>query len=764
MSKPVIKDQLQYVSPAIKPPPTGGLPSARRIRHIHDAELFKALRLDRPELREVARCARRKDYEGAYEAWRAYVAAKKTIPPELSDELTRQQLAADPARRARVTEDAERLLRHEITGWTGATRKFGKRVRFNCDWGPGGVYGMTYVSWIMPLRSAYLATGDERYAAAFDDLFNQWYEQRDSIKGQDRDSGSYSPVWYELAVGARCRHWSTLYWTFRASPSLSLRTHERLLKAILGNGRWLADYEEKYGYRVANWQMLASMGLLIAGRLWDEFREAADWRRVAVTRFLEHAERDFFADGCFSERITGYGGGCVGRIRQIYDWSASLGMPAAKRRWLRDRLNRMYRFFLLTATPPHGTLAYGDAGYGDATHLLEDGFRTTGDRELLWPIRDSELARKHKPKKPAFTSTVLRPSGFAIMRDGWEADSLFMSVNFGPYGSPHTHSDLLDFDLFAYNTLLAADTTRFGSYGHPLDYTCRRAASHNQIVVEDAQLDRINTRGENVIWSTQDGADFFHAMHRGYEDQFHLLIERTIIFVRGEYWFVSDVIRQPESRYSYTWYLHSPWRWLVNRERVARTQHSPGLLVVPAMAGEIRRVRQGCTFDARDTKGYLQPPCNERHWFGYQKYSFDEEVVSYGAALIPYRSEAPRGVRVRKLPGAPSPPMADPAGVPRGRAEPGAPSPPMADLSGVPRGRAEAFEVLQGRKRDVFIFAHGGGALHRYGEIETDARLALVRFERGRLVGVNAVRASQLSVGGQKLRGARKLADEFSFP
>jgi len=54
MAKACTEGQLQHVPSAYYPPPTGGLPGARRIRHISDADLLKARRLDLPELAHVA--------------------------------------------------------------------------------------------------------------------------------------------------------------------------------------------------------------------------------------------------------------------------------------------------------------------------------------------------------------------------------------------------------------------------------------------------------------------------------------------------------------------------------------------------------------------------------------------------------------------------------------------------------------------------------------------------------------------------------------
>ena len=729
------KDYVVLPGDQPRPVDPSELPSARRIRHISNPEFFRAVRLDMPELRQAADAVRARRYKDAFEAYDAYLRERTSFPPHPPFEEQVAALEADAERRKGAIKAADHLVAHEVPGRGGQVVKFGKRFKFDYS-GPGGIYCGTYMNWMQPLLQAYLLTGEDRYVAAFDEIFNQWIDVRDTV--MPKGGNEFNPVWYELAAAKRGQNWPTFYWAYRHSEALRPATRVRMLKATLGNARWLAEHEATLGFRGGNWQMIGAHALVDIGRLCPEFRDAKDWVRVGVDWLIEHARRDFFPDGGHSERLPGYGGLCIRKLRQLVEMGDDVGLSKQRRRWLIDRFRLMHRWYLHTATPPHGTLACGDAGYGDATHFFVNGFQLSGDRELLWPIRDSELARQHKPKEPKFTSTILRPSGFAMMRDGWDADSLYMSINFGPYGSPHTHNDLLNFDIFAHNTLLVADTTRYGGYDCPLEHVVRAATAHNQIVVDDRDFDRLNSRGERVVWSAQDGADFFSARHRGYEDTHHVHLERSVIFVRGEYWFMSDVVREFHAHHVYTWYLHSPWRWTTGKDCVVRTRHKPGLLVVPARADEVRHVRTGCTFDARDTAGFINPPHNERHWIGYQKYTHKDTVVTYGTVLAPYKEKPPKRLEAKALE------------VTRNAAP-------------VPRGEAEAFEVRRGRKRDVFVFAHKGKGPRRYGGIETDARMALLRFQDGHLRSVNAVSVGSLSVAGRALLAAKRKREEFSW-
>ena len=82
------------------------------------------------------------------------------------------------------------MVAHNITGWGGVNIQHGPVVDFNADYGRGGKYGFHYWEWSQPLLWAYMGTRDPKYLDAFDELFNQWYEQRDDVVGAYEDKGS----------------------------------------------------------------------------------------------------------------------------------------------------------------------------------------------------------------------------------------------------------------------------------------------------------------------------------------------------------------------------------------------------------------------------------------------------------------------------------------------------------------------------------------------------------------------------------------------
>lgn len=609
--------------------------SKSQMMHIPTRDLFAAMDLSGKGLADVRDAVRAKKWQEACAVWGDYFAKRSELP-----NMTE---AEGPSEEAGVIREAERVVDHEIQGWHNVTHRFGKRVDFNAEWGTSGKYGTHYLAWMTPLRLAFEATGDRRYAECFDDLFNQWYEQRDKL---DHPIPNLHVIFYELGAGGRTPRLIDHYYAYRETGIMGPRTHERMLKTILGGCRWLCALEKDEGYRDGNWQMCGSWALVYAGGLFPEFKEAKDWVRIGTQRLVEHAEKDFYEDGCHFERASGYGSWCTRMTEDLYAFS-KINPNVTLKVDLKKRITRMYDWWLSIATPLGESQGFNDGGFGRIDGILKRGVEFTKDGRYLWPIRDRVTSHQGiRPRKPGYTSIDTRPSGFAVMRSGWDPDDMYMIVNYGPWGGGHAHNDLLDFALYAYGAPVAVETNRWGAYDNPLDHTFRSPQAHNQVVVNDAPMDRRHHQGERPVWATGEGLDYFSAVSNAYLSAFGVSIERRVLFLKPDVFLVSDTILEARRHNSYTSYLHAPAKWRAGKSRSVTTS-KPGVQAVPAKPSEIRYVRQGTSYTAKDGAPGPRP---ERHWIGLQKWVPREGVQSvvYDVALVPFKTK-PAEVKVTRL-------------------------------------------------------------------------------------------------------------------
>ena len=597
--------------------------SRSKMMHISNCELLAAMKLTSPALAAVRRETRTKNWDDAFKAWGDYFAHRRS--PRNMPNRGHFSPVSNPLA------EADRLVEHEIQGWHEITHKFGKKVDFNADWGVTGIYGTHYWHWAEPLRYAFRQTGQECYPACFDDLFNQWYCQRDRLS---HPIPRMHVIFNELGIGCRSPLFIDHYFEYRKTGLLGWRTHMRMLKTILGGCRWLYLYEKNEPYRANNQQMCGSWALVYAGGLFPEFKEAASWVSVGAKRLLQHLDRDFYDDGGNYERAAGYGGWCARMIEDLLQFSKMgncLKVPAG----LHERVTRMYDWFLATTTPLGETQGFNDGGFSRDDETFSSGVSFTGQGKYLWPIRSRlKSVNGLRPRHPGYTSIDLRPSGFAVMRSDWDEQARYMLINYGPGGGVHTHPGLLDFALYAYGQPLAIEASRWGSYDHPLNATFRSPGAHNQVVVDKRPMNRQDHRGEDVTWATGKHIDYFTAKHRCYEE-WRVQIRRSITFLKPDYYLISDTILEGLDHHCYTWYLHSPFKWSGTKRRCV-TRGAPGLQVIPARPAEIRHLQQGTSYEASDNCPLEYP---NRYWIGFQKWLDDERsrAVVYDVALVPHR-------------------------------------------------------------------------------------------------------------------------------
>ncbi|HWB52688.1 MAG TPA: heparinase II/III family protein, partial [Tepidisphaeraceae bacterium] len=425
------------------------IPSAdfqKRIAQISDEDLLSALEFSPKTL----------------EAWAQQWPnrAARCLFRDADDLVTSRQLAAESfePKRQEVLRSAERILQHDIQGWGDVSIQHGPTVDFNADYGESGKYGFHYWVWAKPLIQAFLLTEDQKYLAEFDALFNSWYEQRGCVKG----AFDFDVIYYELGLGVRNRTFLEYYCLPFAARSL--QTHERMLKTLLGAGRWLFN-EESGGYRGGNWQVMGCTGLASIAALLPEFRESAAWADVAIERLTEHLQKDLYADGCHSERVpSSY---MLTVYKDIRNVAALTG-----RQDLNEPLDRMLHWFMQTLPPD------------EVLPGINDGSRQRMPKRLL-----AEGSKKFPDARKK--SVCLRPSGFTVLRGDGTPNSIYMLVNHGPPFGGHTHKDALAFEMHAHGMPMAIDSGIGRTYDDPLHEPWYvTPAAHNMLEVVGAKLDR----------------------------------------------------------------------------------------------------------------------------------------------------------------------------------------------------------------------------------------------------------------------------------
>ena len=669
---------------------------ASKVRTIADAECFAALDLDAADLKPVRDALRRHGPEASYRAWGdswtrsarpRYVTKTSQLLID-TDLLTdyedfRATLAARPAERDTIVARANELLRNTIRTWGDRTEQFGPVVDFNRDVGQSGRYGFHYWWWARPLVWAALLTGDERYLDKFQEFFNQWYDQRNSIT---RGFPDLDVVFYELGISARTRVFAE--YLLMPHRNRTPRTYEQMLKTLLGGARWLHELERHEGYRPGNWQIVGSYTLVQIALLVPEFRESPAWLATGLQRLEEHLERDFFEDGGHSERAPrNYTLLTYLSYRNVCSLLERHDRAGETARLIRSRMGRTIDWWVAMIAPTGEIPAYNDSHRGlFPADILRDGAEYFARPAVSGVLRHL-FGERGDTTLPAFRSRHLPASGFTVMRTDWSREALYFNTGYGPYAS-HTHNDLLSFEIYAYGRALVVDAGIGMTYDDPLYLTWYKSApAHNTVVVNGKEMKREGIRGEDVRWGIAGEIEYFAAGHNGYLEAFGVRHRRQVVFVKPDFWFVLDDLAGTRPGDTLSWYLHSPtvlrpagWGF--------RSESGPGLMVLPATRPEAVRTGEGMAASTVDLRpGQVQ----SINWIRFDLSGKETTHVQFPVLLLPFRE-----------------------------------NPPEVRLERVARNH---YRVTTGSREDQLIFGGGGGEGQAW---ETDAALLYLRSEDGK--------------------------------
>ncbi|NOZ20725.1 MAG: hypothetical protein GXP25_06505 [Planctomycetes bacterium] len=537
-------------------------PDPERVVNISDETFFSAIAPDFPGMKAILRHAKSKKYDWAWDALDKYL--RKNMEPvgELRDVAAYREQNGN-SRPGGTDSRADQVCNHVIRVWHTQVVDFGKDMDWTKVEGRSSLYGFHYWGWSSPLWTAYIRTGNEKYAAGFDELFASWYAQRGKVSNVVPTNDI---IWYELGCGCRAMVFAKLYYATIHSKSLRPETRKLILKTLLGHANQLQAQQE-CGYTDGNFQLVAASALYQLGLVFPWFKDAAKWRETATARLLEHAYWDFSKEGGHNERCIGYGSMSMRAVRALLLYARDDPAPSALLDALREKVFQMQLWFLKYVAPNGVFTGVNDSSFCSAEFLLSDFAKFTGDGRFLWPIRGSSRAPKDiEPKQPEFVSVHMPDSGWTFMRDGWEKGSFYLQVNWGRYGSGHTHPAILDINTFAYGEPMVIETARFGSYDNPLEPYFRSPEAHNEVAIEGCKLERKTHQGENIVWRSGKKIDYFEGTHAGYEESAGKIIKRQILFVKGAYWLVIDTILDAPGKKggetpTATLNWHAPYKW-----------------------------------------------------------------------------------------------------------------------------------------------------------------------------------------------------------
>lgn len=461
-----------------------------------------------------------------------------------------------------VAASADRILQHFYGGyflgedidWTSNKYDLSEPA-FTREW----TYGLNRFRHWRTLGQAYWATGDERYAKEWIAQMRDWIEDN---PWPLFSTGNSTLTWRTIEAGIRTSgSWPDALCYFLGSPSLKPDDLVMFLKSWIEHARHLMRITTEYPEHGGNWVTMECNGLGHLGILMPECRDASLWLQTAVDRLSLELDRQVYPDGAQKELTTGYHQVALRNFVDLYKIAHHNGM-ALDESYL-ARLEKMYEYNLKAMTPENRLPPLNDAGYTQVSGALEEGIALFDRDDFRWAVSGGVQG-----EAPNYTSVAFPYAGQYVMRSGWSDDDLYLLFESGPYGIGHQHEDKLSMFAYAYGRVLL---TEAGTYSYDRSKYRRYVLgtwAHNTVLVDGGQQRRGGLRDtyetdaplEN-LWihnDVFDAADGLYESGYGPKRDTSITHERTVVFIRPDYWVVVDRLHTQEPHdYDILWHLNN---------------------------------------------------------------------------------------------------------------------------------------------------------------------------------------------------------------
>lgn len=545
-----------------------------KIRYITDEELVRSLRIKAIEP-ALQKALKSKDYDRVSTILHDYFAARKdngrlssydsqnkrhfiTIEEFLND------VRPDTGRYNAILRSARQVYTPD-KGFTLFGVNWGKRIDFNHHYAHVSKWGVHYLYFLDDQINHYLLTRNPAIARAFDDLFNQWYDQLDSVTQEQviHHTTSYDFVWYELGLANRTQRLVDAQRVF--VNQLTPETNKKLLKNILGSARWLDQCLKKTPFHPYNWQTHTAMTLSYAALVFPEFRESGTWLDRSKKTMVLHLENDILDDGGYVERTPSYAEYMFSVFYRYMMMLQYFKNDSSLREKYLGRMEKFVEFFVLTNSPVGVNTPFNDASrnrslirlFKEMAVFFKRGDFAGAVRQELSP--DELASFPVTVKEPGTRSVDFPDSRFVVMRDSWDPNSYFLMLNYGDYQN-HCHFDQLDFEIYANGIPLALDAAigklgyldslQVSWYKHPL--------SHNMLTINRAVPEKMDKPGYDKVWSPQKQTEYFAATHDGYLRHQNAKHRRHVVFAKTRYWLIIDEVRTTGKNQEMEFNFHTP--------------------------------------------------------------------------------------------------------------------------------------------------------------------------------------------------------------
>jgi len=596
-------------------------------RRLEPKRLFSLLDLDTPGMQKVKAAVVAGDLARAEEELLNYMRNRDNVRVQTPWRERAEHKGRYASKEGLVI--ADDALKHLFGGHPGDHERLFPAQQFGKDinWKSNAVRDREWI-WhfnMMPvwrtLAKAYWHTGDEKYAQEF-------FRQIDDWVVKNPPDGNMT-TWRRIDAGIRTAgSWPDAYFHCLTSPSLTPRTHAHILLGFYEHAVFLHSRR----FTGMNHGLFEARGLLFISVIFPEFKDVAAWRKNALGHLSTQILKQVGSDGGHGEKCPAYHRACIHIFQSAFDLARLNGVEVPET--YARRLEKMYEFSMLASLPDGTAPRIGDTWHHSERRLLAEGAKLFKRKDMAYVASAGA-----KGTAPEATSVCLKPSGFCVMRDGWDEKSQYLLMKW-KYGGWHSHFDDLSIILASGGQTLLDDSSTIDYHGGGRPKS-RATASHSTVAIRgrnrpsDLRQTRLNQwlRGTDVDYVDASGP----ATRQGHTHR------RRIAYVRGKYWVMIDDVRSKKKGTDRVdlYFQFAPGEIRLDG-LTTRTDFKQG-------AGLMVEVMEVPGLTAHREEGWIAAKYKVVKPRPRVRFSVKAIPVTLATLLFPYEGKAPQ-VRMEKLP------------------------------------------------------------------------------------------------------------------
>ena len=573
--------------------------------NLTDNDLLAMIDLQRPELVAVRRVAANGNPAATVEALASYFRHRRNIKwwfdPAKRDpaSVTIDPIKTDQMLRGDSTMIYRRFpFRGGVTDWS-INPTAGSATQTD-EW----LWSLNRMDYWKDLGAAWWKRGDPKYASLFVRQLRSWAQAMPMPHMMDEAPGS---GWRGLEAGIRAGEtWPQAWHRFLSAPEFTDADLILMLKCFAEHGRYLLEHQvPDPKLPSSNHFLIAWSGLYTAGVLFPEFKPAAQWRAQGASRLAAAVRSGLLPDGGWYEFAPGYHLWVLSKAEDAFRLARLMGDEKSFPEWYPPMLQSGYEWTAKLLAPDRTFPKVNDTGSDERLKYKPELAELFPSSSLLrWAASLNAPAHfSGAVQPPAWRSSYLESSGYAVMRSGWGREDNYAIFDAGRLGGWHGHQDKLSLIVWAKGRELlfdggggTYDVSAFRKYG-------QQTESHNTVMVDRLNQNRGYSRETDPIGSddpatpapvfhTQPDWDYASGWYAdGYgPDRIRIARHRReVAMLRGELLLVSDTLIPADAKaheYEARWHLKTT-RWSDENSTSATLtidEQKANLLILPLAA------------------------------------------------------------------------------------------------------------------------------------------------------------------------------------